>query len=203
MEIDLNQTLADGRRLILASSSPFRRELLARLRLPFATLNPDIDESLLPHEDAQAAVFRLAELKARAVAAQQSNALVISSDQLAVLEGEILGKPGDHEHAVDQLTRASGKTVMFYTGLCLMDSDNQRLQREVIPFWVVFRSLNPKQIESYLHLEQPYSCAGSFKSEGLGIALFERLQGEDPTSLIGLPLIRLIRMLEAEGVEVL
>jgi septum formation protein len=199
----MNQTLADGRRLILASSSPFRRELLARLRLPFETLSPVADESLLPDEDAPASVARLAELKARSVAARQSGALIIGSDQLAVLDNEILGKPGDHERAVNQLTRASGQTVTFYTGLCLLDSGSQRLQSEVIPFWVVFRSLNRKQIEGYLRRERPYNCAGSFKSEGLGIALFERLQGEDPTSLIGLPLIRLIRMLEAEGIEVL
>lgn len=199
----MTQTLADGRRLILASSSPFRRELLARLRLPFETLNPAADESLLPDEDAPASVARLAELKARSVAARQSGALIIGSDQLAVLEGEILGKPGDHERAVNQLIRASGQTVTFYTGLCLLDSSSQRLQSEVIPFWVVFRSLNSRQIEGYLRRERPYNCAGSFKSEGLGIALFESLQGEDPTSLIGLPLIRLIRMLEAEGVEVL
>lgn len=199
----MTQTLADGRRLILASSSPFRRELLARLRLPFETLNPAADESLLPDEDAPASVARLAELKARSVAARQSGALIIGSDQLAVLEGEILGKPGDHERAVNQLIRASGQTVTFYTGLCLLDSSSQRLQSEVIPFWVVFRSLNSRQIEGYLRRERPYNCAGSFKSEGLGIALFESLQGEDPTSLIGLPLIRLIRMLEAEGVEIL
>lgn len=199
----MTQTLADGRRLILASSSPFRRELLARLRLPFETLNPAADESLLPDEDAPASVARLAELKARSVAARQSGALIIGSDQLAVLEGEILGKPGDHERAVNQLIRASGQTVTFYTGLCLLDSSSQRLQSEVIPFWVVFRSLNSRQIEGYLRQERPYNCAGSFKSEGLGIALFESLQGEDPTSLIGLPLIRLIRMLEAEGVEIL
>lgn len=199
----MNQTLADGRRLILASSSPFRRELLARLRLPFETFSPAADESLLPDEDAPAAVARLAELKVRSVATRQSGGLIIGSDQLAVLDGEILGKPGNHERAVNQLTRASGKTVTFYTGLCLMDSDSQRLQNEVIPFGVVFRSLNSRQIEGYLRRERPYNCAGSFKSEGLGIALFERLQGEDPTSLIGLPLIRLIGMLEAEGVEVL
>lgn len=199
----MNRTLADGRRLILASSSPFRRELLARLRLPFETLSPDVDESLSPHEDAQTSVARLAELKARAVATRQANALVIGSDQLAVLEGEILGKPGNRGRAVDQLSRASGKTVTFYTGLCLMDSESQRLQVEAIPFQVVFRTLTHKQIEGYLDREPAYNCAGSFKAEGLGIALFERLQGEDPSSLIGLPLIRLIRMLEAEGIEVL
>jgi septum formation protein len=190
-------------RLILASTSPFRRELLARLGLPFEVQAPDIDETPLPEEDPQAMVARLAELKARTIACREPAALVIGSDQVAVLDGEILGKPGSHERAVEQLSRASGKAVIFYTGLCLINSDNGRVSIEVIPYRVVFRLLRREQIENYLRREQPYQCAGSFKSEGLGIALFERLEGEDPSSLIGLPLIQLIRLLQTEGVSVL
>lgn len=199
----MNQTLPDGRRLILASTSPARRQLLTRLKLPFEILPPAADETPQPFEDAQALVVRLAESKARSIASREPGTLVIGSDQGAVLDGEILGKPGDHQRAVEQLSKVSNQTVIFYTGLCLLDSDSGRTQVEVVPFRVMFRPLNPKQIERYLRREQPYQCAGSFKSEGLGIALFERLAGEDPTSLIGLPLIRLTRMLEAEGIEVL
>ena len=194
--------LPDGRQLLLASTSPFRRELLARLQLPFQVATPRADETPQPGETPPALVTRLAESKARSVALQKRGALVIGSDQVAVLAGEILGKPGNHERAVVQLSRASGKPVVFYTGLCLLDSDSDRRQVDVVVFRVVFRLLTPAQIDHYLRREQPYQCAGSFKSEGLGIALFERLEGEDPSSLIGLPLIRLIRMLEAEGVQV-
>ena len=196
-------TLSDGRRLILASTSPFRRQLLARLELPFETRAPEVDEHFRPGEDAATLTARLAEAKARAVAAREASALVIGSDQVAVLGGGILGKPGAHDRAVAQLSKAAGKTVDFLTGLCLMDSLSGRIQRGVIPFRVVFRPLSAQQIENYLRREKPYQCAGSFKSEGLGIALFERLEGADPTSLIGLPLIRLIQMLEAEGVTIL
>ncbi len=199
----MTETLANGRRLILASTSPFRRELLMRLGLPFSTQAPDADESRQPGEDAPALVPRLAELKARAVACHEPAALIIGSDQAAVLDGEIIGKPGDHERAAAQLRRASGQTVTFYTGLCLLDSASGQRQIATDLFKVVFRRLTPAMIESYLRREQPYHCAGSFKSEGLGIALFERLEGDDPTSLIGLPLIRLTRMLEAAGVTVL
>ena len=199
----MSETLPDGRRLILASTSPFRRELLARLGLPFSTQAPDADESRQLGEDAPALVARLAELKARAVARHEPAALIIGSDQAAALESEIIGKPGDYERAAAQLQRASGRTVTFYTGLCLLDSASGQCQVIVEPFRVVFRLLTPAMIEGYLRREQPYHCAGSFKSEGLGIALFERLEGDDPTSLIGLPLIRLIRMLEAAGVAVL
>lgn len=199
---DLSSSLADGRRLLLASTSPFRRELLARLQLPFQVVAPHVDETPLQDERPADLTARLAESKAGAVAAAEFRALVIGSDQVAVLDGRILGKPGSHERALAQLTRASGRTVMFYTGLCLLDSDSGRRQVEVVPFRVIFRRLTEAQIERYLRREQPYHCAGSFKSEGLGIALFERLEGEDPTSLIGLPLIRLVRMLEVEGVQV-
>jgi len=196
-------TLPEGRRLILASTSPFRRKLLARLGLPFAVRAPEVDETRQPGEEAPALVARLAEWKAQAIARQEPAALVIGSDQAAVLAGEIVGKPGDHERAVAQLRRASGRTVTFYTGLCLLDSASNQRQVTVEVFQVAFRRLTAEMIEGYLRREQPYQCAGSFKSEGLGIALFERLEGDDPTSLIGLPLIRLTRMLEAAGVAVL
>jgi len=189
--------------LVLASTSPFRRELLARLGLPFAVSAPAIDEKALPGEDATGLVARLAEQKARAVAPLWPTALIIGSDQVAVLDGDIIGKPGDHPRAVAQLRRASGQAVTFYTGLCLLDSRSGQYQLAVEPFRVIFRTLTSEMIEAYLHREQPYQCAGSFKSEGLGIALFERLEGDDPTSLVGLPLIRLTRMLEAAGVAVL
>jgi septum formation protein len=196
-------TLSEGRRLILASTSPFRRKLLARLGLPFTVRAPEVDETRQPGEEAPALVARLAEWKAQAIARQEPAALVIGSDQAAVLDGEIVGKPGDHERAVAQLRRASGRTVTFYTGLCLLDSASNQRQVTVEVFQVAFRRLTAEMIEGYLRREQPYQCAGSFKSEGLGIALFERLEGDDPTSLIGLPLIRLTRMLEAAGVAVL
>jgi septum formation protein len=196
-------TLPDGRRLILASTSPFRRELLARLGLPFSTQAPNVDESPQPGEDAPTLTARLAELKARAVARHQPTALIIGSDQAAVLDGAIIGKPADHEGATRQLQRASGRTVTFHTGLCLLDGASGPCQTMVEPFRVVFRPLTAAMIDRYLRREQPYQCAGSFKSEGLGIALFERLEGDDPTSLIGLPLIRLTRMLETAGVAVL
>ncbi|HYQ91942.1 MAG TPA: Maf family nucleotide pyrophosphatase, partial [Candidatus Competibacteraceae bacterium] len=194
--------LTDGRRLLLASTSAFRRELLARLQLPFQVVGPHIDESPRQGESPADLVARLAESKAASVAAGEPKALVIGSDQVAVLDAEIVGKPGNHERAVVQLTRASGRTVDFYTGLCLFDSDSGRRQIEVVSFKVVFRPLTPTLIERYVRREHPYQCAGSFKSEGLGVVLFERLEGDDPSSLIGLPLIRLVRMLEAEGIQV-
>lgn len=193
----------DKLRLVLASTSPFRRELLARLGLPFVVHAPTVDESPLAGEQAPELVARLASLKARAVAALEPAALIIGSDQVAVLDSEIIGKPGNHERAVTQLQRASGRTVVFYTGLCLYNSATEQQQLAVETFNVVFRALTPLMIERYLRREQPYHCAGSFKSEGLGVALFQRLEGDDPTSLIGLPLIRLTRMLEAAEISVL
>jgi len=190
-------------RLVLASTSPYRKALLERLQLAFETARPEVDETRLADESAEALVARLAEAKARAVAQGMDDALVIGSDQVAVLDGHILGKPGGHEQAVAQLERASGKTVRFLTGLCLVNAATGEAQLEVVPFEVEFRTLTAEQIEHYLRREQPYNCAGSFKSEGLGIALFERLHGDDPNTLIGLPLIRLTRMLEREGLAVL
>lgn len=189
-------------KLFLASTSPFRREILSKLSLPFETQAPEIDETPLPDETPEQLVERLSIAKAKAVAEKLSKGLVIGSDQVAVIDGKILGKPGDHDTAVKQLQNASGKTVTFLTGLCLYNAATHNMQVEVVPFNVEFRELTTEQIENYLQKEQPYNCAGSFKSEGLGITLFERLQGDDPNSLIGLPLIRLVRMLEAEGVEV-
>ena len=196
--------------LILASSSPFRKELLHRLGLPFSAIPPQADETPLPDESAEQLVARLASVKAHAVMRQyphtagaHPHALIIGSDQVAVLEGEIIGKPGDHHTAVRQLTKASGKRMEFLTGLCLLNSATHRMQVDVIPFSVVFRVLSAAQIEHYLRREQPYGCAGSFKSEGLGIALFDKLEGDDPTALIGLPLISLVRMLEQENMHVI
>lgn len=191
------------RPLVLASTSPYRRALLERLGLIFELDAPEVDESHRPGEAPQALVMRLAEAKARAVAARHPGALVIGSDQVACIDDDILGKPGNRERAVAQLTQASGRTVTFQTGLCLLDAASNRAQVVVEPFRVHFRTLTPPRIAAYIDREQPYNCAGSFKSEGLGIALFERLEGEDPNALIGLPLIRLITLLEAEGVDVL
>jgi len=189
--------------LVLASTSPFRRTLLERLGLPFETAAPEADESPLENETPSALVARLAEAKARAIAPQFSDALIIGSDQVAVLDGQILGKPGNHQTAVQQLQAASSRQVDFLTGLCLLNTQTQNCHVKVVPFSVVFRSLSDSQIEQYLLKEKPYNCAGSFKSEGLGISLFEKMLGDDPNALIGLPLIELITMLSDEGVDVL
>ena len=188
--------------LVLASSSPYRRELLARLRQPFSWASPDIDESPLASETAEALVRRLAEAKARALSQQYSQHLIIGSDQVAVLKGEILGKPHDFERAHRQLTAASGTSVTFYTGLALLDTRNDHCQSDAIPFTVHFRQLSDEQICRYLQAEQPYDCAGSFKAEGLGVSLFRATEGEDNTSLIGLPLIRLVSMLNSAGIAI-
>lgn len=189
--------------LVLASSSPFRREILDKLNLDYECLSPDIDETSLEGEQALQLVERLAINKAKAVSSSFPEALIIGSDQVAVCNGTILGKPHTHENATQQLLNASGEHVTFYTGLALFNSATGTVQSEVVPFHVHFRTLTAEMIENYLRIEKPYNCAGSFKSEGLGIALFEKLEGEDPNTLIGLPLIRLIRMLEAEGMRVI
>lgn len=189
--------------LILASTSPYRRQLLERLGIAFSTAAPDIDETRLPNETPTAMVSRLSEAKAQAVAKQHPNALIIGSDQMAVCSEAVLGKPGTHDKAAAQLAQLSGQRVTFLTGVCLHNATRGRSQLDVVAFHVVFRMLDAAMIENYLHREQPYNCAGSFKSEGLGIALFERLEGDDPTALIGLPLIRLTRMLENEGVRII
>jgi len=189
--------------LILGSSSPFRAEILAKLGLPFIKVSPDIDESSLAGEQPHQLVQRLSEQKAYKIAESHPNALIIGSDQVAVLAGEVLGKPGNHNNAMKQLTAASGKTVNFLTGLALLNSQTGHIQSVVESFEVEFKTLSASQIDFYLRQEQPYQCAGSFKSEGFGISLFSKLRGNDPNSLIGLPLIRLISLLEAEGIDVL
>lgn len=185
--------------LVLASTSSYRHKLLERLQLPFVTAAPNIDETRLPTESAYAMVARLAQQKAAAIATHYTDALVIGSDQCAVLGEQILGKPHTHEKAIAQLEASSGRTVEFLTGLCLYDSQTHAYQLDVIAFHVEFRVLATAEIENYLRREQPYNCAGSFKSEGLGISLFKRMQGDDPTALIGLPLIRLCTMLREHG----
>jgi septum formation protein len=189
-------------KLILASSSPYRRALLDRLQIPFETVTPDIDESSLPDEAPEQLVRRLALEKARKVALDKPNALIIGSDQVAVYNGAVVGKPGNHDRAVAQLREASGRWVTLYTGLVLLNAATGHTQAEVIPYRIQFRQLSEAQIENYLRKEQPYACAGSVKSEGLGIALLERFEGDDPNTLIGLPLIRLVSMLQNEGIHV-
>jgi MAF protein len=182
--------------LVLASSSPYRRILLDKLQLPYSCHSPDIDESPYPDENATQLVMRLAEEKARAVADQYPNSVIIGSDQVAVLNNLILGKPGTKENAKTQLQQASGQRVTFLTGLCTLDTLNNHAQTEVIPFHVHFRELTEQMIGNYIDKESPLDCAGSFKSEGLGITLFEKLEGDDPNALVGLPLIRLVSMLK-------
>lgn len=187
--------------LVLASSSPYRRELLARLRLPFSWSAPAIDESRLPDEDAESLVRRLSLEKAQALSATHPRHLIIGSDQVAVLDQQILGKPHSFERAREQLLAASGNSVTFLTGLCLLNSATGQQQTDCIPFTVHFRPLSEAQISRYLQAEQPFDCAGSFKAEGLGISLFRSTEGSDSNSLIGLPLIRLVDMLHAAGIE--
>ena len=187
--------------ILLASSSPYRRELLAKLALPFEWTSPSIDETALIKENADDLVTRLAQDKARALAADYPRHLIIGSDQVALLDSEILGKPNNYERAFAQLKAASAKQVIFKTGLCLLNAATHQIQICVEEFSVFFRELSDEQIHNYLIYETPYDCAGSFKCEGLGIALFNKLSGDDPNTLIGLPLIRLVEMLKREGVD--
>ena len=189
--------------LILASSSSYRRELLSRLRLSFTCQAPDIDESRRADEPARELVMRLAREKAEALATTHPKHLIIGSDQVAVLGERVLGKPHTFERAFEQLSAASGQVVSFLTGLALLNTRTGECQVDCVPFAVHMRALSDAAITHYLHTEQPYDCAGSFKAEGLGVSLFARTEGPDATSLIGLPLIRLVDMLGAEGVEVL
>lgn len=188
-------------RIVLASTSPFRKELLLRLGLPFETANPDTDETALPGESPEATSLRLSEAKARAVAPLYPNALIIGSDQVACLEQQIFGKPGTHEKAVRQLQAMRGQTVNFFTGLCLLNTRTGNAQVRGVPTLVTFRNLTDLEIEGYLRKEQPYNCAGSAKSEGLGIAIIEKMTGDDPNALIGLPLIALCDFLRNEKVN--
>ena len=187
--------------LILASTSQFRRELLTRLQIPFSTVAPDADETPLADESPAATAERLSELKARAVAAQHPNSLIIGSDQVAHIGSQRFGKPGRRENAIAQLRAMRGNTVIFHTGLCLLNTQTGKLQLKGIPTEVRFRDLTDQEIERYLDREDALNCAGSAKSEGLGIALLEYMRGDDPNALIGLPLIELSRMLRAEGVD--
>lgn len=189
--------------IILASTSPYRRRLLERLQLRFRCIHPEIEESTLPGESSSAMALRLARLKARAIADRYPAAVVIGSDQVASVEGYILGKPGNFDNAAMQLRRSSGRTVQFHTAVALVCLDRDLERFHVEPFKVRFRSLNDRQIANYLHREQPYDCAGSFKVEGLGIALLTGLTGNDPTSLEGLPLIAVSNLLMETGLDIL
>ena len=187
--------------LVLASSSIYRSELLKRLQLPFEIIAPNVDETPLSHESARATSVRLAQEKARAVVSNYPDALIIASDQVALLEGQQLGKPLTHDNAVKQLRAMRGKTTCFYTALTLLNSKTGKMQTEVAENFVTLRDLSDAEIEGYLLKEQPYHCAGSAKAEGLGIALMSKMTGDDPNALIGLPLILLIEMLRRENVR--
>ena len=189
--------------IILASSSPFRKSLLERLQLDFQTISPDIDESHHQGERAEDYVCRLARQKAEVIAEQHPLSIIIGSDQCALLDGKILGKPGSHEIALEQLKNSRGKTIVFHTGLCVMQQSSGFREVEDILFEVTFRELSDEQLEHYLRVEQPYECAGSFKSEAYGICLFSEMRGNDPTALVGLPLIRLTNMLERAGISII
>ena len=188
--------------IVLASSSSYRRELLTRLQLPFTCHSPDIDETPQANESAQALVQRLALSKARALAQHYPQHIIIGSDQVAVLDGKIIGKPLHAEGATQQLSAASGRSLVFLTGLAVIDTRTQIEQVDLVPFTVHFRTLNAAQIQRYISAEQPFDCAGSFKSEGLGVSLFQATEGSDATSLVGLPLIRLCDMLNVCGIAV-
>lgn len=197
--------MTDGisRKLILGSSSPYRRELLSRLRLPFETAVPDVDETPRIGEAPADLARRLALDKALAVARRFPGSVVIGSDQVADLDGQCLGKPGDHERATAQLRRMRGKSVIFQTAVAVVCLETGFEALDLAPVTVRFRQLSDGEIENYLRAEKPYDCAGSAKSEGLGIALLEAIDSDDPTSLVGLPLIRTCRMIRAAGIEVL
>ena len=192
-------------RLILASGSAYRRELLSRLRLPFTVVSPDIDEAALPGELPEATALRLAQAKAEAIAQQNSKALIIGSDQVAILDGIQIGKPGNHDNALAQLLTMQGRSVVFHTALCLLDTRHSpgmnAIQLRNIETRVTFRNLPSSQLDAYLRIEQPYDCAGSAKNEGLGIVLIKSIDSSDPTALTGLPLIALTSMLLQAGVS--
>ncbi|WP_299006761.1 nucleoside triphosphate pyrophosphatase [uncultured Shewanella sp.] len=189
--------------IILASTSPYRQALLNKLNIPFTPYDPNIDESPFDHELPEQLVQRLAEQKARSAKHTFDDGIVIGSDQVAVINGRIVGKPLSIDNAIQQLKQASGQSITFYTGLAVYNIKTQRMDSLVEPFIVHFRTLSQQQIEHYIHQEQPLHCAGSFKSEGLGIALFKRLEGKDPNTLIGLPLISLIDLLAKQGIDCL
>lgn len=189
--------------IVLASTSPFRKSLLEKLNIHFECAKPNTDESPVKDETPQALVERLAIDKAMAVATNYPLSLIIGSDQVAVCDNEILGKPHTFENAVMQLTKFSGKCVTFYTGLCVFNSETKLVKSLVEPFHVHFKALSKIEIENYINQEKPFNCAGSFKSEGLGICLFKKLEGDDPNTLIGLPLIKLVQLFKEHGFDVL
>jgi septum formation protein len=195
----MGQLRDQPRRLVLASSSKYRKALLERLGLAFEVAAPAVDERMLPEEAPAATALRLSILKARALEKRFGDALIIGSDQVAALGSDRLDKPGEHANAVRQLRRLSGKAADFHTAVSLLDARSKNLQSRVVPCRVTFRRLDDARIEAYLRREQPYDCAGSAKAEGLGIALIARLETDDPTSLVGLPLIALTEMLERAG----
>ena len=190
-------------RLVLASSSPFRRQLLAQLQVPFTVVVPDVDETVRAQEEAQGLVERLAIEKAHVVGAHLSDSLIIGSDQVASYDGQIVGKPGDRATAVKQLLAASGQTVRLYTGVALLNSNSGVIRSRVIPYEVVFKDITRARIERYLEREQPYGWCGSLRADGLGVALLARISGDDPSALIGLPLITVIDLLAQENYPVL
>ena len=189
--------------LVLASTSRYRRELLGRLGWPFEVAAPGVDEAVVPGEAPAATALRLAEAKARAIARQRLDALVIGSDQVADCDGVAVSKPADPADAAAMLRRLSGRTIVFHTAVVLVNAATGRVQRDCIDVASTFRALSAEEIDAYLAREQPYDCAGAVKSEALGIALFDRIESDDPTALIGLPLIALARMLRSESVDVL
>ena len=202
-DFDIAKTTSPASRLVLGSTSRYRRELMQRLCIPFDVAAPDVDETPQDGESPHDLACRLALAKARAVAALHPDAVVIGSDQVADLDGEPLGKPGTHERAVAQLQRMRGRTVVFQTAVAVVCQDTGFAQTDLAAVRVVFRNLSDAEIEAYLRTEQPYDCAGSAKSEGLGIALLESINNDDPTALVGLPLIRTCRMLRAAGLPIL
>lgn len=189
--------------IILASTSPYRRAILDKLQIPVQCHAPNVVESPKANEDASSMACRLAIAKAKSVAKQYTHGLIIGSDQVACIDGKKLGKPGNHQAAQSQLKEASGKSVMFYTGLCVINAQSNLVHHLVEPFEVKFKTLSVSQIDRYLRKEQPYDCAGSFKCEGLGIVLFEELKGRDPNALVGLPLIGLCELLAMHQFDVL
>jgi septum formation protein len=205
----ISSSLADGNRgfeqtrpLILGSTSAPRRELLSRLGVPFEVVPPEVDETPLPGEDSEALPMRLALAKASAVAAARGRGVIIGSDQIGLLEGRVVGKPGTHERALAQLLAASGRTMHFLSAVCVIDAESGRKQQAQVTTTVRFRHFDAAFAEVYLHRDQPYACAGAFKSESLGVLLIDAMESEDPTAILGMPLIRVARMLENEGVVV-
>ncbi len=191
------------KQIILASSSNYRRQLCERLKIQFGVVAPNINEAPLDNESANDLVLRLAESKAKEIAKSNPKAIIIGSDQTATCNDEVLGKPGSHARSVEQLTRLSGKKVIFLTSVCVYDAENDSIETDIVPYSVKFKNLTETAIKRYLQREPAYNCVGGFKSESYGIVLCDKLEGDDPTALVGLPLIRLTQMLENAGIEIL